>query len=105
MKDTGVYVGSVGVLHYRRNCESPMEGPELGWGLGKPYQGQGLAREGVEAALDWTDTVLDAPRTVCMIDPGNAPSLKLAGRLGYRTYAEAQYNDHTVLLLERHRPG
>lgn len=102
-RDTGAYVGSVGVLHYLRGLEPPFDAPELGWGVATPFQGQGLAREGLEAALGWADTVLDAPRTVCMISPENAPSLKLAERVGYRPYADGVYMDHTVILLERLR--
>jgi RimJ/RimL family protein N-acetyltransferase len=103
MKEGGAYVGSVGVLNYLREIEPPFDAPELGWGVATPFQGRGLAREGLEAALAWADTVLGASRTVCMISPDNAPSLKLADRVGYRPYASAVYKDHEVILLER--PG
>ncbi|WP_396595351.1 GNAT family N-acetyltransferase [Brevundimonas sp. R86498] len=98
---TGDYVGGVGVLDYRRECLPVLDAPELGWGVAPRYQGQGLAREAVDAALDWCDRVLRAPRTVCMIDPLNAPSLKLAERVGYRHREPGRYQDKTVLLLER----
>lgn len=103
LTDGGAYVGSVGVLHYRRDCSPPLDAPELGWGIGMAFHGQGLAREALDAALAWTDHTLDATRTVCMINPDNAPSLKLADRVGYRIYAQATYHDHGVLLLERRR--
>ena len=74
------------------------------WGVGGAFQGQGLAREGVEAALGWADTVLDAPRTVCMIGRGNLASIRLAGRVGYASYAEGSYHGEPTLLLERVRP-
>ena len=98
---TGDYVGSVGVLNYLRHLEPAFDAPELGWGTATAFQGQGLAREGLEAALAWADTVLGAARTVCMINPDNAPSLKLAERVGYRPYAQGLYKDHGVILLER----
>jgi RimJ/RimL family protein N-acetyltransferase len=101
MRDGSAYVGSVGVLDYRRACVPPLDAPELGWGVAPAFQGQGLAREALEAALDWCDRVLNAPRTVCMIDPPNAPSLKLAQRTGYRPYADGTYQDKAVILLER----
>lgn len=104
MTATGGYVGSVGVLDYRRECAPPLDAPELGWGVGVAFQGQGLAREALEAALAWCDGSLKAPRTVCMIDPPNAPSLKLADRAGYRPYAEGVYQDKAVILLERLAP-
>ena len=103
LRDTGAYVGSVGVLHYLRELDMPFDAPELGWGVATAFQGQGLAREGLEAALVWADTVLDAPRTVCMINPDNLPSLKLAERVGYRPYAKGAYQASEVILLERLR--
>jgi len=104
LKADGAYVGSVGVLDYRREVKPAMDAPELGWGIGGAFQGQGLAREGVEAALAWADSVLDAPRTVCMIGPGNLASIRLAERVGYVTYAEGIYHGEPTLLLERVRP-
>lgn len=101
LKDTGQYVGSVGVLDYRRDLAAAFEGPELGWGAAPAFHGQGLAREGLSAALDWTDRVMRAPRTVCMISPDNGPSLRLAERSGYAPYARAVYKDEPVILLER----
>lgn len=101
LTQTGAYVGSVGVLDYRRDVTPPMDAPELGWGIGGAFHGQGLAGEGVAAALDWADAVLKAPRTVCMIGPGNLASLRLAGRLGYVRYADGTYHGEPTILLER----
>ncbi len=104
LKADGTFVGGVGVLDYRRDLDPPFNAPELGWGVGGAFQGQGLAREGLEAALAWVDGAWGARRTVCMISPDNAPSLKLAARVGFRPYAEATYKDGPVRLLERRRP-
>ena len=101
LKAGGAYVGSVGVLDYRRDCTPPIDAPELGWGVGVAFQGQGLAREGLDAVLAWTDTALKAARTVCLISPGNAPSLRLAERVGYRPYAHTTYHGQPSILLER----
>ncbi len=100
---TGAYVGSVGLLDYRRAVTPPMDAPEIGWGIGGAFQGQGLAGEGLAAALGWADTVLAAPRTVCMIGPGNLASLRLAGRAGFIAYADGVYHGEPTILLERLR--
>lgn len=100
---TGDYVGSVGVLDYRRLMTPTFDAPELGWGVAPRFQGQGLAFEAVSAALNWCDHTLNAPRTVCMIDPANGPSHALARRVGYRPYVETLYKDNPVTLLERPR--
>lgn len=34
--DSGAYVGSVGVLDYRREMTPPFDAPELGWGVAPP---------------------------------------------------------------------
>lgn len=101
LTDGGDYVGSVGILDYRRDLDLPFDAPELGWGVTPAFQGQGYAREGVLAALNWADTVMKAPRTVCMIDPANTPSLALAARVGFTPYAKATFKGETITLLER----
>lgn len=97
----GVYIGNVSVLDHRRLMTPAFDAPELGWGVAPQFQGQGLAYEGVEAALAWCDHTLKAPRTVCMIDPANGPSHVLARRMGYRPYTETVYKGGPVVLLER----
>lgn len=101
MKDTGEHIGSVGVLDYHRVLQPPIDAPELGWGLRPAFHGRGLAFEAVSAALAWCDDALNAARTVCMIDPGNTPSLALAARAGYREYARTTYKGDAVILFER----
>ena len=101
LKTDGAYVGSVGVLNYLRDLSPLFDAPELGWGVGGAYQGRGFAREGLDAALGWADNALKASRTVCMISPDNAPSLTLAGRVGYQVYCDGTYKDSPVRLLER----
>ena len=98
---TGDYVGSVGVLDYRRILVPAFDAPELGWGVAPRFQGQGMAFEAVSAALAWCDEALNASRTVCMISPDNAPSHALAARAGYAPYVETIYKGSPVVLLER----
>ena len=100
--DDGTYVGGVGVLDFRRDLTPPFDAPELGWGISPRFQGQGMAFEAVSAALAWCDETLNASRTVCMISPGNTPSMKLAERLGFVRYADGDYKGETITLLERH---
>lgn len=98
---TGDYVGSVGVLDYRRIMTPAFDAPELGWGVAPRFQGKGMAFEALSAALAWCDDALNAPRTVCMISPDNAPSHALAKRAGYVPYIETTYKGAPIVLLER----
>lgn len=102
---TGAYVGSVGVLDYRRDIDPPFDAPELGWGVAPAFQGTGMAREALQAALGWTDARRAEPRTVCMISPENTPSIRLAERVGYRPYGRADYKGAVVELFERPKGG
>lgn len=102
---TGRFVGEVGLAEFRRDLDPSVVGtPEAGWVLASWAHGRGLAAEATRAMLGWCDTALAAPRTVCLIDPANAPSLALAARLGYRRFADARYKGKPTVLLERGRP-
>lgn len=101
LKAGGDYVGTIGILNYRRDIEPPFDTPELGWGVATRFQGQGLAREALDIVLAYADDTLGLERTFCMISPDNAASLKLAGRVGYSPYSEATHRDHPVILLSR----
>jgi RimJ/RimL family protein N-acetyltransferase len=103
---TGRFVGEVGVMELRREVEPSLIGaPEAGWVLASWAHGRGFAREATSAMLEWADTRLQAPRTVCMIDPANTPSLVLAARLGYQRFADSRYRGKSIALLERVRPA
>lgn len=101
LRETGAYVGSIGVFDFRRALQPPFEVPELGWGISVPFQGQGLAQEGLGPVLAWIDTVLKADRTVCMIAPDNQASVRLALRVGYKPYGDTTYKGAAVGLYER----
>ena len=54
------------------------------------------------AALAWFEREHGRRRIVCMIAPDNAPSIRLAGRLGFTPMREARLPDgETVRLFER----
>lgn len=103
-REDGAFLGSVGVFNYRRDLEPAFDAPEVGWGLTPAFHGQGYAQEALAAALCHADTTLDLPRTVCMIDPKNAPSLKLARRAGFDLWREGLYRGETLIMMERIRP-
>lgn len=57
-------------------------GTEVGWGLHPDAQGRGYAAEGATAAIDYAFDVLGWDEVIHCIDPDNAPSIRLAERLG-----------------------
>ena len=99
-RETGAVVGEFGLADFRRDITPPLgETPEAGWAMLPQYHGKGLAYEALSAVLTWADATV--PRTVCMIDPENAPSLKLATKLGYTEYARTMYKEHATILHAR----
>ena len=102
-RGTGELVGNAGMFHsFRGLGEDFDDSPEAGWILRADRVGQGLAREAMTAALAWFEREQGRRRIVCMIARDNAPSIGLAGRLGFTPMREAELPDgDTVGLFER----
>ncbi|PAX07385.1 GNAT family N-acetyltransferase [Sphingomonas lenta] len=100
---SGAYLGEVGLMESRRATSPAFEGtPEAAWGFLPRVHGQGYAAEACAAMLGWADG-RGIERTVCIISPGNAPSIRLAERLGYSSAGEVRYRDAPILFFERRR--
>jgi RimJ/RimL family protein N-acetyltransferase len=99
---TGRFAGEVGLAEFRRDITPTLAGaPEAGWVLATWAHGKGYAREATEAMMAWAGAVLEAPRTTCLIHPANAPSLRLAERLGFTRFAQTLHKGRDAILLER----
>lgn len=103
-RGSGRFVGEVGLADFRREITPALDGaPEAGWVLAPWAHGRGLATEALRAALSWGDAHLAAPRTVCLIAPENAASLRVAGKCGYRELARGTYKGEATIICERRR--
>lgn len=101
-RDDPRIIGVAGVFHSWRGFGKGLDDvPEAGWILAQDAWGQGYASEAMRAVLDWFDPTHGPHRIACMIDPENAPSLKLADRLGFVRYGEHEMDDGKVVLLQR----
>jgi RimJ/RimL family protein N-acetyltransferase len=99
---TGDFIGEVGFADYKRGMEPSIHGvPEMGWVLASRAHGHGYATEAVRAGLAWGEAHFGPTRTVCIIDPGNAASIAVAMKCGYRQLQTAVYRGASVLLFER----
>lgn len=68
-------------------------GLEVGWGLAREAWGNGYAVEAATAAMDWVVDVLGWSEITHAISSANAPSQKVAKRLGARLLREAVLPD------------
>ncbi len=100
-KTTGAFVGEGGFGTFKREIEPAFEAPEQGWALSPAAHGKGYANEAMSAAIVWGEPHFGRRDFVCMIAPENAPSLKLAQKLGYREYGRTTYKGEQSVLLRR----
>jgi RimJ/RimL family protein N-acetyltransferase len=101
-KADGKLVGSLSLFNAWRAFEPEFgDEPEMGWIFATETHGQGLAGEACRAALDWAESALDPTPVWAIIAPANAPSIRLAERLGFEALGETLYNDEPTLVLKR----
>jgi RimJ/RimL family protein N-acetyltransferase len=104
-KASGDFVGEVGFADFKRDIVASMRGwPELGFALAFRFHGKGYATEAVRAAISWADVNLANPRTVCLVDPQNRASLRVAAGCGYKVFDRGFYKERAALFLARDKP-
>lgn len=101
-KSTGVFAGELGYADFKRELTPSIEGiPELGWALVPAMHGKGYATEALRAVLEWGARHLASDRAVCIIDPENAVSIRVAEKVGFVRAREATCGGNPTLLFER----
>lgn len=100
--DDGAYLGQIGFADFKRDMVPNIENiPEMGWIFAPQAQGKGYASEAAAAALAWADEHLNAPEIVAVIDPDNAPSIRVAEKAGFDRREDADYRGEPILLFRR----
>jgi RimJ/RimL family protein N-acetyltransferase len=97
------FVGDVGLADFRRAIEPPLDAPELGYALTSSSHGKGYATEAVGAVLAWADARF--AKTVCIIDPPNTASRRVAEKHGYVEERRAVFHGGDVVIMARPRPA
>lgn len=101
-KASGRRIGEAGILDVKRDIVPSFHGvPEIGWGLLPAVHGRGYATEAVGAILAWAENRFGKVRMVCIIDPDNGPSLRVAARCGFQECARTTYKGDPIVILER----
>ncbi len=99
---SGQLIGEAGFLDLRRDTEPSFAGTlEIGWVVAPAAHGRGLATEAVRAMLAWGAGHFGPARVVCMIDPANAASLRLAQAQGFSDAGMVTLREQPMSLLAR----
>jgi len=102
---TNRFIGEVGLADFQRGLGDDFDGmPEAAWVFTGGSHGKGFALEAMTAALNWFDEQGVSSRSVCIIDPRNTPSIRLAEKLGFNYYGQVSYRSSDVNKYERMRP-
>lgn len=78
-KQTGKFIGRCGLLPW--TIEGQLE-VEVAYTLAQEYWGQGLATEAARAILHYGFEQLQLSRLICVIDPDNIASQRVAQKMG-----------------------
>ena len=67
-------------------------GLEVGWALARSAWGNGYATEAARAAVDWAVSERKATELISVIAMANAPSIRVAERLGMAELGDTEHN-------------
>ena len=82
-----------------------VEEVEVGWHIKKQFWGRGLATEAASACRDLAFDRFNIERLVATIDPSNAPSVRVAEKIGMRFEREAVLDGWSCLIYSIERPS
>ena len=103
-KVTRKLIGEVGIMDAKRDIDPPFGADrEFGWALLPEAHGKGFASEALQAALDWESQHLGGDCIVALIDPDNAPSIRLATKFGFTERARTTYRGVPTIQFELRR--
>ena len=101
-KESGSFIGDLGFADFKRDLDPSLgDDPEIGWVLATRVHGRGYATEAVSAAVAWGERCFGPRRTVCLIDPDNAASIRVAGKCGYRELRRTTYKGEPTIVFAR----
>lgn len=78
-KETGNFIGRCGLLPWTIDGQNEVE---VAYTLARAYHGQGLGSEAAQAILDYGFARLHLSRLICLIDPDNIASQRVAEKIG-----------------------
>lgn len=86
LKPTGEFIGRNGLLPWAIDGKDEVE---IAYMIAKKYWGQGLGAEAAAGIRDYAFQQLGLRRLICMVDPENAASARVAQKIGMTFEQEA----------------
>jgi RimJ/RimL family protein N-acetyltransferase len=100
-KESGKFIGRCGLLPWE--IEERQE-VEVAYTIARQYWGQGLATEAARAILQYGFEQLNLFRLVCLIEPENAASQRVAEKIGMafeKTVVEGEYTPFHIYSINK----
>ncbi len=101
-KQTDELIGRCGLLPWTIDGRSEVEVAYL---LARAHWGRGLGTEAARAVLEYGFDRLHLSRLICLIDPANEASLKVATRIGMALESEIDLEGEPTLVYAKSRPS
>jgi RimJ/RimL family protein N-acetyltransferase len=101
LKPANKFAGYCGLVY--REVDGARE-LEVGYGLARHSQGQGIATEAARACMNYAFTTLGEERVISLIRPENLPSRRVAERNGMAVEKEADFQGLPHLVYVGRRP-
>lgn len=103
-KQSGLFIGEIGFANFQRAIEPPIGLlPEAGWALASNAHDQGYATEALKLILSWADTHMSEASTVCLMNPANVASMRVAKKCGYEFWRDGVFKNLPVTMMNRRR--
>jgi ribosomal-protein-alanine N-acetyltransferase len=99
-KKTGEFIGRCGLLPWTINGREEVEVAYL---LAQAYWGQGLGTEVAQALVGYAFTHLHLSRLICLIEPDNHASIRVAQKIGMALEIEMEDEEGPYLLYSMSR--
>jgi RimJ/RimL family protein N-acetyltransferase len=97
-KPSGQFIGRCGLLPWTIEERAEVEVAYL---LARPYWGKGLATEAARAIVQYACERLGYSRLICLVDPANQASIRVAERIGMSLEKEMEDEGGPFLLYSR----
>jgi len=100
-KETGKFIGRCGLTPMDIEGQEEIE---VGYMLAKEYWGQGLATEAAKAILKYGFDQVGLARLICVVNPDNQASSKVALKIGMTLEIDGDVNGEPTLLYSISKP-